>query len=82
MPPKFDMQTPKFICASSKTVFCGKFGQQNYIISYLCSNVWQKFNIEFTYNFIVQSLGACTYLHGLQAPEANAKICMHNVHAG
>ena len=80
--PQFGMQTPRIASTSAKTVFCAKFGHQNYNISCLCSNVWQKFNVMITCNVIVQSLGWCSYLHGLQTPEANAKVCMHNLHAG
>ena len=70
--PEFGGQTPKIVSTSSKTVFCAKFGHQNYNISCLCSNVWQKCNVITTCNFIGQSLGGCSYLHGLQAPEVNA----------
>ena len=81
MAPKFGRQTPKITPTTAKTIFCAKFGQQNYNISCLCSNVWQKCNVKIACNVIVQSFDNCAYLYGLQAPEANAKICMHNVHA-
>ena len=79
MAPKFSRQTPKTAPTTAKTVFYAKFGQQNCQISCLCSNVWQKCNVKIICNFIGQSFDNYSYLHGLQAPEVNAKMCMHNV---
>ena len=45
MAPEFGRKTLKIVSTAAKTVFCAKFGQQNYNISCLCSNVWQKCNV-------------------------------------
>ena len=81
MPPNSGGQTPKIAPTTAETVFCAKFESQNYKISCLCSNVSQKFNVEITCNIISQSFGKCTYLYGIQASQAHARICTRNVHA-
>ena len=78
--PQFCRQTPKIASTSVKTVFCAKFGQKNYNISCLCSNVWQKCNVETVFNIVVSSFENCTYLYNIQAPEVNALINVHSVH--
>ena len=58
-----------------------KVWRENYNISCLFSNVWQKYNTKIDCNVTVQSFDNCAFLHDLQVPEIITKIRMQHVHA-
>ena len=78
--PEIRWVNSKHYSHNRQNCFCAKFGRQNCNISRLCSNVWQKCNVETVFNIVVSSFENCTYLCDIQAPEVNALINVHSVH--
>ena len=74
-------RTPKNAYTTDKTVLDVTSSSQNSRISCLSSIVYQKFNVKFTTNIIVQSFEYFTYLNGREIWGVEISISTSNEHA-